>query len=218
MHPYARLAGNAWQWSYYAARLRSAAALAPSGDVQFGGYIIGRESAGPGLAQKMLAVIGAGGKALRVYTFGPEYMFPGNSWSDHTGLYANMTRALDIIGAAEDVLVTGTRLGAQIAIVYPRSSLVFDEWGVARPTTVADETNTNMDAHTVDYMAEVHGLFDLLTAANLPVDFLDEDSLIDTPSKLQTFRIVFVTEPNLPAQALDALQAYVSPFFLIRKL
>jgi hypothetical protein len=68
--------GDAWQWSYYASRLRSAAALAPSRDVEFGGYIIGREASATGFAKKVLALVGGGAKALRIYTFGPEYMFP----------------------------------------------------------------------------------------------------------------------------------------------
>jgi hypothetical protein len=71
-------AGDAWQWSLYANRLRGAADLAPSGDVKFGGYIVGRDASPTGLAQKMLALAGSGAKALRVYTFGPEYMFPGS--------------------------------------------------------------------------------------------------------------------------------------------
>eukprot|EP01043_Picozoa_sp_COSAG02_P051513 COSAG02_NODE_5431_length_4334_cov_6.607084_2_plen_1192_part_01 len=69
-------AGDAWQWSLYANRLRGAAALAPSGDVTFGGYIVGRDASPNGLAQKMLALAGSGAKAMRIYTFGPEYMFP----------------------------------------------------------------------------------------------------------------------------------------------
>jgi hypothetical protein len=64
--------GDAWQWSYYANRLRGAAELAPEHDVAFGGYIVGRDAAPTGLAQKMLALVGNGAKALRIYTFGPE--------------------------------------------------------------------------------------------------------------------------------------------------
>jgi hypothetical protein len=54
----------------------------------------------------------------------------------------------DIIGAAESALFPGRRPAAEVAIIYPRSSLMWDEWGVARPTTIQDETNNNMDAHT----------------------------------------------------------------------
>jgi hypothetical protein len=58
--------GDAWQWSYYANRLRSAAELAPDHDVTFGGYIVGRDATPKGLAQKMLALAGSGAKALRM--------------------------------------------------------------------------------------------------------------------------------------------------------
>ena len=58
--------GDAWQWSYYANRLRGAAELAPDHDVTFGGYIVGRDATPKGLAQKMLALAGSGAKALRM--------------------------------------------------------------------------------------------------------------------------------------------------------
>jgi hypothetical protein len=56
----------------------------------------------------------------------------------------------------------------------------------------------------------VHGLFDLLTAANLPVDFLDEDAVGSDPARLETFKVVFVTAPNLPLVAMAALRSYAS--------
>ena len=152
--------GSASQWSYYGARLRGAAALAPTGDVEYGGYVVGRMSTGTaGLVQKVMALVGGGAKALRVYTFGPEFMFPGNSYSEHPDVFPRLTEALDLIGAAEFALLPGRRPPARIAIVYPRSSFLWDEWGVPHPTSVVDETNNDMAGKTMDYAAEVYGLY-----------------------------------------------------------
>ena len=202
--------GDAWQWSYYANRLRGAAELAPDHDVTFGGYVVGRDATPSGLAQKVLALAGSGAKALRMYTFGPEYMFKGNSYSEHSDLFAAITRSLDIIGAAEPVLFPGRRPAAEIAILYPRSSFMWDEWGQKSPTTIEDETNSNMDGRTTDYMAEVHGLFALLSQTyDLPVDFIDEDEATNA-TRLSRFRVVFVTEPSLPRESQAALAAYAA--------
>ena len=200
--------GDAWQWSYYANRLRGAADLAPSGDVTFGGYIVGREASAAGLAQKALALAGSGAKSLRVYTFGPEYMFKGNSYSEHSDIFAAITRALNIIGAAESALFPGRRPVGQVAIMYPRSSFIWDEWGIQEPTTIEDETNFNMDGRTTTYLAEIHGLFALLAQTlNYQVDFIDEDI---TSSKLGSYKVVFVTEPCLPVESQRTLREYAA--------
>ena len=63
--------GMSGQWSYYMARFRSAARLAPSRDVEFGGYLVGRTSGHRQIKMKALAQIAGGAKNLRYYTFGP---------------------------------------------------------------------------------------------------------------------------------------------------
>ena len=146
---------KARQWSYLAARLRSAATLADNG-VEFGGYIIGRQSLGSlGLTMKIVCLAGSGAKTINIYTFvtsfqcylrtiqylhliaktfttlviyeyrfGPEFLFKDNSYSDRYGTYPYMTKAFDMIGASEAVLLPGRRPVAEVAIVYPRSSFL----------------------------------------------------------------------------------------------
>ena len=98
---------------------------------------------------------------------------------------------------------------AQVAIVYPRSSFMWDEAGVKSPTTIEDETNPNMDGRTTEYMAEVHGLFALVSQTlNIPVDFIDEDFLVDEPSRLARFRVVMVVEPSMPVESQNALAKF----------
>ena len=67
------------QWSYYMARFRSAARLAPAKDVEIGGYIVGRTASSREIQLKTLSQIAGGAKNIRYYTFGPEYNFPGQS-------------------------------------------------------------------------------------------------------------------------------------------
>ena len=59
------------QWSYYMSRFRSAARLAPSKDVEIGGYIVGRTSGHRLVMMKTLAQVAGGAKNIRYYTFGP---------------------------------------------------------------------------------------------------------------------------------------------------
>eukprot|EP01045_Picozoa_sp_COSAG04_P014118 COSAG04_NODE_1040_length_8590_cov_8.212974_10_plen_84_part_00 len=66
------------RWSYYAARLRSAAAVSPNPKTSFGGYIVPRSSGQyeGGLLQRILLMVGSGSKVLKYFTWGPEYVFP----------------------------------------------------------------------------------------------------------------------------------------------
>ena len=137
--------GDAYRWSFLAAKLRGAVAHANAHAakrgglrrVEFGGYIVPRAGGQTthGLLQKTLALVGSGAKALKYYTFGPEYNFPGNCYSEVAvarpySLQA-MSTALSMITAAEGVLFPGERARAAIAIIYPRSSEFWDEQGVS---------------------------------------------------------------------------------------
>ena len=130
------------RWSYYAAKMRSAIALSEHrDDMEFSGYIVvGSSSAAPGappghlpggLLQRPLTLVGSGAKLVRYYNFGPSYGFPGNSYSDAANfstLVAEMAEANDMIAKAEQVLWPARRPAAQVAILFPRSSELWDMW------------------------------------------------------------------------------------------
>lgn len=196
----------AYQWSFYCAKLRCAA---EKGGVQFGGYIIPRTAGDreDGIVQKILCVVGSGGKAIKYFVFGPEYNFPGNCYSEKAHLLPKMAEAHRMIGAAEDVLFEGKRPRADVAILMPRSAQVWDALGIASPQNIQDATNTNLTRATVDYMAEVFGLYLALQHANIPVDFVDEDDL--SPQQLAPYRVLYVTEPNVPQEGQQGLVAWV---------
>jgi len=66
------------RWSYYLARLRSAAAVSPNPEVSFSGYIVPRSSGQfhGGLLQRILTMASSGSKLVKYFTWGPEYIFP----------------------------------------------------------------------------------------------------------------------------------------------
>ena len=112
-----------------------------------------------------------------------------------------------MIAAAEEVLWPGWRPKAQVAIVLPRSSLLLDERPPASKSHIEDATNNHLNANTVDYMAEVFDLYTALQHANVPVDFLDEDDL--SAKGLRDYRVVYLTEPNMPSEAVRGLLQWV---------
>ena len=120
--------GLSWQWSYYAALMSSACRLAQHGSTSsisgsgtvgtadFGGYIVPRSSGGRvdgALLRRVISLIGGGAKALTYFTFGPEYVFPGNCYSESSNLKTileEQRQAHELIGAAESVRNTAVSL------------------------------------------------------------------------------------------------------------
>ena len=207
--------GMSGQWSYYMARFRSAARLAPANDVEIGGYIVGRTSSGSEVMLKALAQVAGGAKSLRYYTFGPEYNFPGNSYTDLpsaelSGLLTGMANTHEMIAKAEDVLWTARRSTAEVAILFPQSATYWDLLGVvAGGGVIEDFTNHFLDDRTTDYLAEVWGLWQAMALyKNTPVDFVDEAGLLE-PETLKPYKVLFVTEPDLPDAGAAALGKWV---------
>jgi hypothetical protein len=64
-------------------------------------------------------------------------------------------------------------------------------------------------AHYIDYTAETYGLYlALATDSNIPTDFLDEDAL-EEPGTLAQYKLIWVTQPNIPAAGSAGLAAWV---------
>lgn len=193
---------KAYQWSFYAAKLNSAARL---GNIRFGGYVIPRTAGDreDGIVQKILTVVGSGGKAIKYFVFGPEYTFPGNCYSERSRVLPKMAEAHRMIGAAEDLLWPGVRPVSPVAILAPRSAAAWDAREIPPPLQIQDATNSSLNGSTVDYMAEVFDLYLALQHAGIPVEFVDEDGL--TAEGVRPYRVVYVTEPNVPTEGQRAL-------------
>lgn len=199
---------RAWQWSFYCSKLNSAAR---KGKIKFGGYVVPRTcgSRKDGILQRILTIVGSGGKALEYFVFGPEYNFPGNCYSFKSNLLPRMAEAHGMITDAEDLLWPGKRPPSPVAFLHPRSAELWDAWGVATRTGIVDATNTVLDSKTVDYMAEVFDLYQALQHANQPVDWVEEDDLEMPEKGLKNVRVLYVTEPNLPRKAIRGLLQWV---------
>ena len=197
---------QAYQWSFYASKLRSAA---EKSGVVFGGYVVPRAAGDRenGILQKILILIGSGAKIVNSYVFGPEYGFPGNCYSEKPGMLQKIAQANAMIGAAEDVLWPGKRPQARVAILSPKSSEMWDAKGIPIPTQISDATNTDLNRFTVDYMAEIADLYLAMQHANIPVDFIEEEDL--SHSGLAPYRVVYVTEPDIPEELQKELATWV---------
>jgi hypothetical protein len=197
---------QAYQWSFYNAKMRS---IADRNNLQFGGYVVGRIAGGRegGIMQKALSIAGSGGKAIHYYWFGPDYNFPGNCYSEKPDVFRKIAEANRMIGAAEDLLWPGKQSRPQVAILMPRSAQAWDARDIQLPTQIQDATNTNLNNDTVDYMAEVFDLYLALQHDNIPVDFVDEDDL--SAKGLEAYRVLYVTEPNIPTEGQDGLSEWV---------
>jgi hypothetical protein len=197
---------QAYQWSFYNSKMRS---IAERNGLQFGGYVVGSVAGGRegGIMQKALSIAGSGGKAIHYYWFGPDYNFPGNCYSEKPEVLRKIVETNRMIGAAEDVLWPGQRPRPQVAILMPRSAQAWDAKDIQIPTQIQDATNTNLNNDTVDYMAEVFDLYLALQHDNVPVDFVDEDDL--STKGLESYRVLYVTEPNIPTEGQEGISEWV---------
>ena len=198
---------KAYQWSYYLSRLRVAAR---EGNISFGSYVIPRTAGDrtEGITQKILSVVGHGGKAIKYFVFGPEYAFPGNCYSERLKALPDMVKAHRAIGRAEALLWPGKMPPAEVALLHSRSSQPWDALAPARKEVqIQGATNNHMNARRTGYLAELFDLYLALQHANVTADVIDEDML--TPMKLAPYRVLYLTGPDLPEEAQREVVAWV---------
>ena len=188
------------------------AALESKFDIDFAGYTVPRTGGvwTGATKQRMLAQVGGGAKALRLFIFGPEYAFPNNCYSDVANasrIVKEIAEVSGTVGAVESVLWPAKRPRARVAILAPRSASYWDEWeatGSHATGTCLGGCTQSLLARADAYNAEVFALWQALAiGANVPVDFLSEDGLANRTLTAQ-YSTIFVTEPNVPAKSLAA--------------
>lgn len=186
------------QWSYYVARLASAAR---QNNLTFGGYIIPRVSQ-ENIGQKVLFLAGSGAKTIQYFTFGPEPTFPSNTYSFNADkVWPGMTRAHRMIAKAEDVLWPGQRPRAEAAVLFPTSAQLWDGKGIV------DVTNAYAHRNITDYMGEMYGTYRTFQRGNVPLDFVSEIDL--SPEVLRPYKLLYVTTPNLDRAQVEVLAQWV---------
>lgn len=190
----------AYQWSFWCARLRSGA---QKSGVEFGGYVVGRTAGGrtDGIEQKVLTLVGSGGKGFEYYAFGPAYTAPDDGWSERAAqIVPKIAETNRMIARAEELLWPGKSPRAQVAIFYPRDAQLWETQQV-----LLDYAGLNNA--TVDYMAEHYDLYLALQHADIPADFVEEEDL--SPKGLAPYKVLYVTGPNIPAENQRGLVDWV---------
>ena len=180
---------NSWTW--YADVLRCSAAL---GEGQFGGYTIGSCMGGhpAGAAYKIFSLLGRGAKMVDVYTFGPEYLFPGNCWSESLGMYPALADALSLLGRSEDMLFPAKPSRGQVAILLPDPSALWEP-----------------DSRAPMYEANQAGIHRALTHAGYPVDAIDDIDLESGAFAERGYRVIVACGPNASREGEAKLAEWV---------
>ena len=197
---------QAYQWSFYAAKQRSAAEMSGVG---IGALVIPRVSGQRpyGMAQKLMSLVGNGAKTIQFFVYGPEYSFPINCYSENMAVMKPLSNGMRLAAKAEDLLYPGQARQPQVAILTPQSSPLWDleEQGVAQG--LIDVTNTNLYNGHMAYMSETNALYMALEHSAVPVRFVDEQKL--TESNFKTTKVLYVTAPDLPQESATAILQWV---------
>ena len=111
-----------------------------------------------------------------------------------------------MIAVVEDLLFEGAVPPSDLAILFPRSSFL---WDVASGGNDLGPRRTEDSGQwTMDYLAAVVGLFRAIQqVSNIQVDFIDEDSL--NAKDLAGFKALILTEPDVPQEGLHAVADWV---------
>lgn len=182
-------AANSWTW--YADVLRSSAAL---GDGQFGAYTIGCCMGGhpDGAAYKIFSILSRGAKMVDVYTFGPEYFFPGNCWSERLSMYAPLAASLGLLGRAEDLLFPARPARGDVAMLLSGASTLWET-----------------DSKSPLYEENAAGLHRALTHAGYGVDAIDEVDLASGAIAARGYKVILACGPNTTRAGVLKLAEWV---------
>lgn len=131
----------------------------------------------------------------------------GNGYSDVPWLgrlFNEMLLSHSMIAKAEAIMWEARRPRASVAMLIDKSSQYWDDWGVLRPTALClAGCTTSMVSRQTDYFVESYGLFMALsTDSNIDIDWVDEEVLSTEPAVLQKYKVLVITSPNVPDEAL----------------
>jgi hypothetical protein len=73
---------------------------------------------------------------------------------------------------------------------------------------IVDVTNSDLNKSTVDYMAEIHDINLAMNHSAIPVEWIEEEDL--TTAALAPYRVLYVTEPDVPAEGQTAIAEWVN--------
>jgi hypothetical protein len=182
---------GAQHWSLYGDALRSAAML---GTQDFGGYVVGRRIGDfpDGAKYKILALIGHGAKTVDLYSWGPYFFSPGNTWSERFEIYRPIADALRLVGRGERLLYPGRPQRGSVALFLPSGSSLWDT-----------------DSRLPYYYYELWSLHHALMHAGYTVDFVDETDLEGDALAKRGYSTLYLTGPNVSVKAQQAVRDWV---------
>ncbi len=161
-----------------------------------------------GLLKKVLVNTGRGCDRMQLYVFGPANVNKdGNGAEDLVSgehAVADYQRLSTWLADTEDDLLAGSPPVPEVAVVAPRSTLMFN--GVLNAN---DSTQGNWWTTTMDYLCEALSLVTTLTHANIESDWMDEDHLGDA-ARLRRYKVIYLTSPCVPAEYHGVVSAWVA--------
>lgn len=182
-------------WSMAVNLLRSAA---DQGVDRFGVYlhhIAIPDSRAYELALSIMAVAGRGGQAYNSWTYGPHYAFTECMWSDRYEHYAALADANRLIGRSEYLMHGGERPQAEIAILWPVTSEIYDL------------NRRGYWTYNRDFLVEAEHIWFALNHHNYPVDFVDETMIQN--GDLDQYKLLYIAGPNLEARTTQTVADWV---------
>ncbi len=183
-------------WSMMLNLLRSAAQQGPG---RFGAYIHHggaiAEDRGHEVELSIMALAGYGGSAYNSWIYGPSYAFTEWMWSEKLGHYDDVADANRLIGKAEDFLVDGVPPPAEVALLWPIASQLYD-------------LNQNgYWTYNCDFLVEMEHIWFALNHRGIPVEFVDD--VIVQRGDLAPYKVLYVTGPSLEHETAAAIRDWV---------
>jgi hypothetical protein len=140
----------------------------------------------------VMTYAGYGCKDFTIFNYG-HGSYQIDSWSEYPELFPAIRNALDLLGQTEDLLYPGKPPLAQVAVLHPAASDLWNEFG-----------------YTCLYQVEAHGIYHALRHAGYAVDLIDEIELKNNFFSNNNYRVLYITGPNIPRAAIEKLKAWVA--------
>jgi len=183
-------------WSLMLDLLRSAA---NEGVGKFGAYVHHNmipDDRGYEVALSIMAIAGRGGSGYDSYVWGPHYTFTEYMWSEKFGHYEYAADANRLIGRSEHLMYGAKPPKAEVAILWPYTSQMYDL------------NKGGYWTYNRDFLVEMQQLYFALTHGNISVDFVDETMI--RRGDLRRYKVLYLTAPNLETKTARALIAWVN--------
>ena len=168
----------------------------PGGPGEFGLYLrlnAGNLSQVDEILYRIFTYIGKGAKTLDYFKFAID--FKSDSWSLYPSRLKGVAKANQMIARAEPILFAGRPSRSPIAVLVTRCSEVWE-------TDVADKL----------YQTERIDLATALSHAGHRVDYIDETDILGGALTTRGYRVLYLTDPNLPTACAHVISDWVSNF------